>query len=171
MIQINTKSLWCKYISYFSKFCNGSETSCKCQIPFEKPFDHNSDPHSLFIFRPLDFYAPLNISHGWLNPLLSYFIADFTFYYFFQPHCSVKWRLALLAASFSMILSVASASEDVKASSRSAFHRGNNLKKALKTESENHLGNPRTVNPNDPKTIDYTLYNYGKSFFLLENHT
>ena len=72
-----------------------------------------------------------------------------------------------MAASFSMILSVASASEDVKAK----FHRGNNLKKALKTESENHLGNPRTVNPNDPKTIDYTLYNYGKSFFLLENHT
>ena len=71
-----------------------------------------------------------------------------------------------MAASFSMILSVASASEDVKASSRSAFHRGNNLKKALKTESENHLGNPRTVNPNDPKTIDYTLYNYGKSFFF-----
>ena len=71
--------IWCKYISYFSKFCNGSETSCQCQIPFEKPFDHNSDPHSLFIFRPLDFYAPLNISHGWLNPLLSYFIADFTY--------------------------------------------------------------------------------------------
>ena len=65
-----------------------------------------------------------------------------------------------MAASFSMILSVAS-SEELKASR-------SNLKKALKTESENHLGNPRTVNPNDPKTIDYTLYNYGK--FLLQPH-
>ena len=90
------------------------------------------------LFRPI----------SWLT---SYFIP-------FQPHRSVKWRLAFLAASFSMILSVAS-SEELKASR-------SNLKKALKTESENHLGNPRTVNPNDPKTIDYTLYNYGKSFFF-----
>jgi len=75
-----------------------------------------------------------------------------------MPHRSVKWRLAFLAASFSMILSVAS-SEELKASR-------SNLKKALKTESENHLGNPRTVNPNDPKTIDYTLYNYGGNAVL-----
>ena len=93
---------------------------------------------------------------------LSYFVLFHSWLHFipFQPHRSVKWRLAFLAASFSMILSVAS-SEELKASR-------SNLKKALKTESENHLGNPRTVNPNDPKTIDYTLYNYGK--FLLQPH-
>ena len=71
-----------------------------------------------------------------------------------------------MAASFSMILSVATASEEVKAK---AFNQ-HNLKKALKTESD-HLGHPRTLNPNDPKTIDYTLYNYGKFLpVLLPNH-
>ena len=96
--------------------------------------------------------------YAWLDSGLFHSWLDFLF----QPHTiSDKWRLAFLAASFSMILSVATASEEVKAK---AFNQ-HNLKKALKTESD-HLGHPRTLNPNDPKTIDYTLYNYGK-FLLL----
>ena len=73
----------------------------------------------------------------------------------FQPHSSVKWRLAFLA-SFSMILSVTSAASE-------KLFANEHLKKALKTESENVHGHPRTSLDGDPKTIDYTLYNYGKS--------
>ena len=123
----------------FYQFCNGSEIHANVKFQF-----------SLLYLDHLIFMVELFRPISWLT---SYFIP-------FQPHRSVKWRLAFLAASFSMILSVAS-SEELKASR-------SNLKKALKTESENHLGNPRTVNPNDPKTIDYTLYNYGK--FLLQPH-
>ena len=54
-----------------------------------------------------------------------------------------------------MILSVTSAASE-------KLFTNEHLKKALKTESENVNGHPKTL-AGDPKTIDYTLYNYGKS--------
>ena len=58
-----------------------------------------------------------------------------------------------------MILSVTLAASDREVKPR-VFNK--NLKESLKTESENVHGHSRTVG-GDPKTIDYTLYNYGKS--------